>query len=86
MPVDSDVLACTTRFNMLNEAAKNPTKTRREIYEIELMNWNSDDENYPNFEQVRSTLYRAGKKGLISSERRPRYHCVFNKIFHKKFL
>ena len=47
---------------MLNEAAKNPTKTRREIYENELINWNSDDENYPNFVQVRSALYRARKK------------------------
>ena len=69
MPVDSDVLACTIRFNMLNEAAKNQTKTRREIYENELMNWKSDDENYPNFAQVRRVLCRARRKVMPSISR-----------------
>ena len=49
---------------MLNDAAKSPTKPRRR--EIQLNNWNGDDENNPSISQVESALQRARKKVMSS--------------------
>ena len=51
---------------MLNDAAKNPTKTWHEIDENELNSWNSDDLNHPKTSQVRSALQRARKPVMPS--------------------